>query len=820
MLIKTRSLRGLLFSIIFIAGIFCFLPQHVFADVPLAARLLAEPYQSTGIRVNISNLGSSMRGLTTDGTTVYAMNTSGNIVTIPLSSINMTPAQAEQNIAGTMHSVGWGVNGAPSIPNINQLSLSYSHGCIFITNDSNTEGSIKLYCIDVSDWTVTEVTVPEEKPLPEGYYYIRSSLIDFPDGRIGKVSKYIKLSGDFNYQSTLRTYTVSGTGKNVVIVFSQDYLMSDTDTVYNDGAGWARDEHGIATDGTYLYRIQWNSVVPNTKVWTLSGDSSATVVYGGSYTQPYGNMHYISHNHIDNYYLVGYYDGPKFFITTAADPGPGPGNPLVPQFDTPTPTMGGFTVQITNYDDSFDWSGVSTNGGIVFISNTGLITVTGLTPGGSSIVTVNTEKSGFPDGTADVNGSSIPDDGDGISVEIEDGSPNNGDGNGDGTLDSAQTNVTSLKNTEISQTSYITLKVESPTCSALENVSVSTPPSDNGYVYPVGFLNFDAICNSGSTITVTVYYDNLYDTSNWVARKYTNGIYATINGASFGTAVVGGNTITTLTYDLTDGGSLDADGIVNGVIEDPVGPAYQQTPTVSYSSGYLRDGCKDPNATNYEYASVHNQNLCHYNIVQIPVQNPVITETICVPYIKTHIKYGANNNIEDVKKLEIFLNDKQGENLTVDGIYSIEDVAAVKRFQQKYASEVLNVWGLSLPTGYVYRTTLMKINSFYCNQDITCPAFTEYNSLSENSSSLEVQKTKMLLTDLGFYSGPVDALFDMTLKNSLKMFQETFSATMLKPWGLHSGTGYKYKTTNKFLNLIMGCKTDAVDLDGQGTFNY
>jgi hypothetical protein len=43
---------------------------------------------------------------------------------------------------------------------------------------------------------------------------------------------------------------------------------------------------------------------------------------------------------------------------------------------------------------------------------------------------------------------------------------------------------------------------------------------------------------------------------------------------------------------------------------------------------------------------------------------------------------------------------------------------------------------------------------------------------------------------------------------------------MLKPWALAYGTGYKYKTTNKFLNMIVGCETSAVELDGQGTFDY
>lgn len=248
------------------------------------------------------------------------------------------------------------------------------------------------------------------------------------------------------------------------------------------------------------------------------------------------------------------------------------------------------------------------------------------------------------------------------------------------------------------------------------------------------------------------------------------------------------------------------------IFGNPISSNSNEDTSVS-SSGGTRFGCKDPNASNYDYFTSHKQELCKYG--SAPVQT-----SVCAPYIKTYIRYGATNNEEDVRKLETFLNEKQGESLPVDGEYSLDDVEAVKRFQQKYASEVLGIWGLNEPTGYVYRTTLMKINSFYCSAALSCPAFTEYNSLTENSVSAEIIKTKTLLTELGFYTGAINNTFDNSLNISLKSFQETFSDTMLKPWGLASGTGYKYKTTNKFLNMIVGCQTPAVELDGLGTFDY
>lgn len=369
-------------------------------DVPLAARLLAEPYQTTGVRVTLSNL-SHMYGLANDGTHAYAIENNGNIVSTPLAAIEGQEPGSSMTAEGTIHTVGWSVGDAPAWPGVSDLSLSYGNGCIFITNNSNTLGGIHLYCIDVSDYSVTDIPVPEDKPLPAGNYYVKSSLIDFPDGRIGKVSAETYSEENGQYESTLRTYTLTGTGKNVTIAWSQDFVMGDP-------VLFAVDEHGIATDGTYLYRIQWRDYNPNTKVWTLSGSGIADVVYSGQYTMPFDNMHFLSHNHTDNYYLVGHFSSNHFFITTEADPGPGPGNGLIPTFDDVTSTTGGYTVQINNYDTDFSWDATTTDG-TVEIDETGLITVSDLSEYQSATTTVTTARDGYADGSASVFGTAAAD---------------------------------------------------------------------------------------------------------------------------------------------------------------------------------------------------------------------------------------------------------------------------------------------------------------------------------------------------------------------------------------------------------------------------
>lgn len=391
------------FAVFVLAGTSVFIFAHqAYATTPAAAELLdgsVNPYSSTGVQVTVSNSGS-MYGLATDGTNAYIINSSGNIAVVPLAGIAALSGGSSTTTNATLHTVGWGVSGAPSWPSASNLSMAYSHGCLWFTNSSNTVGSIALYCIDISDYSVTEITVPSDKPLPAGNYYVISSLIDFPDGRVGKVSA--EVSGDGAYYSTLRTYTVTGTGKNATITWSHDYIMDDPDY-------FATDEHGIATDGTYLYRIQWRDHNPNTKVWLLNGDATSTdIVYSGQYTMPFDNMHFLAHNHTANYYLVGHFSNNHFFITKSADPGPGPGNPLTPAFATPTYSSNGFTVQVTNYDSAFTWN-ITSTAGSASISGSGLVTVSGLSgEGASAIITASTTKSGIPDGGSSLTGT-IPD---------------------------------------------------------------------------------------------------------------------------------------------------------------------------------------------------------------------------------------------------------------------------------------------------------------------------------------------------------------------------------------------------------------------------
>lgn len=163
-------------------------------------------------------------------------------------------------------------------------------------------------------------------------------------------------------------------------------------------------------------------------------------------------------------------------------------------------------------------------------------------------------------------------DGDGVSNSVEDNAPNDGDANNDNILDSIQKNVTSLVNPVNGQYTSVSSSI------GCELVSVSIKEehqlvSDDGFAYPLGLADFTADClSNGETTTITQYYFEAPQDEEFIVRKYTNGAYQTIDEAVVSAETLDGINLLVVSYDVTDGGSLDDDGLVNGEIVDPAGP--------------------------------------------------------------------------------------------------------------------------------------------------------------------------------------------------------------------------------------------------------
>jgi hypothetical protein len=329
-------------------------------EVPVAARLIG----NGGALVTISNtdnvangavcIGKGMRGITSNGTNIFYR---------PALAGGASPYICESTPAGKLVSVNL-VTGLSGIP-ADSLALVYGNGCLFIRKTTTTYDSI--YCIDVSNWSLTSITLPVSYPLLAGGTWLYGNFIQFPDGRIGAVSTAVAASawrgGGYEgtgagqcptgmYCKTLRLYTVSNTGANVTTSYSTDFILADTSA----GAPWPSDDHGIATDGTYLYQIRhargykvWalQSTGPSYLVFNADSDGTATTPTCGAGTGVTGtfcqitypvtgalaggafvNGTYLGRAHGLGKYLIGDYDGAGvFWLSDPATPPPGPGNP-------------------------------------------------------------------------------------------------------------------------------------------------------------------------------------------------------------------------------------------------------------------------------------------------------------------------------------------------------------------------------------------------------------------------------------------------------------------------------------------------------------
>lgn len=147
--------------------------------------------------------------------------------------------------------------------------------------------------------------------------------------------------------------------------------------------------------------------------------------------------------------------------------------------------------------------------------------------------------------------------------------------NDDDIDDADQSNVFSYTSSVTDKT--VVLEV-SDSCSVNSATSVAESANeiaDNEYDYLNGLMDFSLSCGTpGFTSTIKQYY---YDVpaSDLVLRKYdpNTQTYTTIEGATVEEIEINGNLVTVVTYEVTDGGELDTDGVEDGNIADPAGLA-------------------------------------------------------------------------------------------------------------------------------------------------------------------------------------------------------------------------------------------------------
>ena len=134
-----------------------------------------------------------------------------------------------------------------------------------------------------------------------------------------------------------------------------------------------------------------------------------------------------------------------------------------------------------------------------------------------------------------------------------------GDGNGDGIVDSRQANVTSLP-TVVAGNPYVTLAVDSAD-KLLDVTSKTVSGLPRNVKMPFGQLGF-TIGNvaPGGTVQVSYYVPSTSGVSDYWLYNPDGG------WTSVSTSVTTVGTKTKVTFNVSDGGPYDADGLVNGII--------------------------------------------------------------------------------------------------------------------------------------------------------------------------------------------------------------------------------------------------------------
>ena len=113
-------------------------------------------------------------------------------------------------------------------------------------------------------------------------------------------------------------------------------------------------------------------------------------------------------------------------------------------------------------------------------------------------------------------------------------------------------------------------------------------------------------------------------------------------------------------------------------------------------------------------------------------------------YLKEYMRLGINNNPTEVTKLQLFLKNFEGfTDLAVTGFFDITTDRAVRGFQDKYKSDVLDPWDLPGNTGYVYYTTKKKVNEIYCQRafPLNTTQLAEVASFRELIARINAQST-------------------------------------------------------------------------------
>ena len=221
-----------------------------------------------------------IQGIACDGTRIFVNSSSSEIRVYDLD--------------GTL----LGSHAVENLPPLGNNQMAFAGGYLFARNDAT------LYRISTTDWSSTSAAVDSSHPLLTCAWWMYGSLFDTPDGKLGVMGPTV--DGQF----TVRLYQVSSDG--LTLTWERDHVFNDT---------WSTDEHGMACDGVYFYRM---SMLDGCKVYDLqSGD----IVHGGEGWNHWSaadggtiqNPTWLTRNHRTGQLIAGEYQANHLLIFTPDD---------------------------------------------------------------------------------------------------------------------------------------------------------------------------------------------------------------------------------------------------------------------------------------------------------------------------------------------------------------------------------------------------------------------------------------------------------------------------------------------------------------------
>jgi len=120
-------------------------------------------------------------------------------------------------------------------------------------------------------------------------------------------------------------------------------------------------------------------------------------------------------------------------------------------------------------------------------------------------------------------------------------------------------------------------------------------------------------------------------------------------------------------------------------------------------------------------------------------EGSVLGNASCDKYLTAFIKFGQNNDTEQVKRLQYVLKNFEGAGIEENGTYDQATLSAVHSFQTKYWDTILAPWNIKQSTGFVYLTTRKKVNEIYCKNLVAFPLSADENAVIEKTKVTPVK---------------------------------------------------------------------------------